>query len=552
MGFTLRVIELLQIPTLQHARLVAGQRGIERVVDSVNMMDAPDISQYLRPHELLLTTAYAVKDHPGALDTLVEQMAKSQCAGLAIKTKRFLDEIPPSVIETANRMDFPLLELPLEYSLGEVLNQALGTILQQKTDELSYALETHHTFFHLILKGEGIAEIVATLAELIESPIVIVNSKFDLVSLSHQSRPPLDSLNGLIEHFISHKASVAEGFHAIPNHGHTKRFPYAYIQPIPTFQWQGYIIAFTGEEKLSKLHSLALEQASNVLGFELLKSQAVKDRARRFKTEFFSELVQGDIRSEQEIIHRGKQHGLFVADSIMCIVCGKDIENTQSSPPTFTAEYKVLERDHLYQVLKKEYTRLGVPFVLFTNKDEFVSLVSAKEFTGESNDGRTRLAQKLQEIADHVLKNEEVRLSFGIGAPTTRLIDIPITYKQAMDAYRLGKQNNKHMFVQFHRAKELIDLLRMIPLDDLQEFFYDTFHTWVGIEEKEQLEWRRTLKAFYDNQCHIADTAKQLYIHRNTVLYRLNRIEQLTGIQVRNPADSLRIRAALLLEELLE
>lgn len=544
--------DLIQIPVLKDARIAAGAEGLNRSVGTVNMMDAPDIIHFLKPNELLLTTAYAVKDHPETLYSLIEQMAGTGCAGLAIKTKRFLGEIPSSVIEAANRLQFPLLELPLEYSLGEVLNGALSSILQNKTNELSYALDTHHTFFNLILKGEGLSEIVEKLSQLIASPIVILGSKLELISLSSVIKPNIQLLNKWIMQFGGSKTGLEAGLYTISDLLPTEGSGFVRLQPIPTPQRPGYILAFMKEEELRTHHALALEQAANVLGFELLKAQAVKDRARRYKIEFFTELVQGEITSEQEIIHRGKQHGLFPADSMLCVVCGRDSEDgfAETEQDHAEVERRARETDQLYHALSKEFMKLGAPFVLFTLKDKFIALLSAKELLGASPDGKLRMSQQLIGISERLAAREEISLSYGIGSPFNKLVDIPVAYKQAMDAYRLGRSHNKQRFVQYYHTKDFADLLRLIPVDDLQEFIEETFEAWNGIDESEQREWRKTLRVFYDNHCHIGETAKGLYIHRNTVLYRLNRIEQLTGVQVRNPADSLRIRIALMIKDL--
>lgn len=544
--------DLIQIPALRNARIAAGAEGLTRIVNTVNMMDAPDIIHYLKSDELLLTTAYAVKDHPETLDSLVEQMANAGCAGLAIKTKRFLEEIPGSVIDVANRLQFPLLELSLDYSLGEVLNGALSSILQNKTNELSYALDTHHTFFNLILNGEGLTEIVDKLSQLIASPIVILGSKLELISLSSTVKPNIALLNKWIKQYSSAKNGMEAGLYTIADIATAEGAGLVRLQPIPTPQRPGYILAFMNEVEIRTHHALALEQAANVLGFELLKAQAVKDRARRYKIEFFTELVQGEITSEEEIIHRGKQHGLFPADSMLCVVCGSDSDDSYSESELDHAatERIARETDHLYHVLSKEFVKLGAPFVLFTLKDKFIALLSAKELLGASPDGKLRMSQQLIGISERLASQEEISLSYGIGSPINKLVDIPVAYKQAMDAYRLGRSHNKHRFVQYYHTKEFADLLRLIPVDDLQEFLQETFEAWNGIDEGEQREWRKTLRVFYDNHCHIGETAKGLYIHRNTVLYRLNRIEQLTGVQVRNPADSLRIRIALMIKEL--
>ncbi|WP_168119078.1 PucR family transcriptional regulator [Paenibacillus sp. HB172176] len=544
--------DLLDIPTLRDARIAAGAEGLNRSVSSVNMMDAPDIIHYLKRNELLLTTAYAVKDQLDTLETLVSHMADAGCAGLAIKTKRFLEEIPDSVIEQANRLALPILELPLDYSLGEVLNSALSRILQSKSDELSYAMDTHHAFFNLILQGEGLSEIVEKLAELIGAPVMILSAKHELVGLSSIIKPRMGAMNKLIAQLSAQKQTLPAGLYQIEHAAPSDGAMYAMIQAIPTFQWQGYIIAFTNEGVMNKLHALAMEQAANVLGYELLKSQAVKDRARRFKIDFFSELVQGEIKTEEEIVHRGKQYGLFPSEIMLCVVCGRDSDEGGDTHKLnqAVAEQRAREIDQLYHRLNKQFSALDTPYVLFTLKDKCIAILSSKELLG-SADGKRLLARHLIAIADNMASEDDIQLSFGIGSPFNKLLDIPAAYKQALEAYQLARANQKQRFVQFYHTKEFADLLRLIPYEDLQEYLRDTFEPWGGIDENEQKEWHKTLRVFYDNHCHIGETAKQLYIHRNTVLYRLNRIEQLTGTQVRNPADSLRIRMALLIKELI-
>lgn len=550
----MQIRDLMSIPAMQHSRIVAGRAGLNRTVHSVNMMDAPDIMDFLKPNELLLTTAYAMKDQPELLEALVRQMAESGCAGLAVKTRRFLEEIPQRAIETANAYGFPLLELSLDFSLGEVLNQALSRILQSRNDELSYALETHHAFFHLILNGEGLQEIVDKLSQLIEAPVAVLSPKLELLTFSSANKPDFSAVNRLLASWPGPKSGLTAGLRPVPGEAASDDALHAFVQPIPTTQRQGYIVALFRGAETKTMHSLALEQAANVLGFELLKAQAVKDRARRFKAEFFAELIQGEIASEQEMIHRGKQYGLQPWESMICIVCGKDAERAAeaASQDSLAEERKARETDHLYHVLKREYARLNAPFVLFTLKNKFICLMSAREWLGQETEGKHRLAQWLLALSERLLAEDDASLSFGISAPITKLADIPSAYKQASDALRFGIGHNKQRFVQFYHTKEFTDLLKLIPIDDLNEFVEDTFESWSGIEENEQREWRRTLRVFYDNHCHIGETAKQLYIHRNTVLYRLNRIEQLTGAQVRNTADSLRIRMALMIKELID
>src|SRR4051794_7733068 len=70
----LRVHEVLGATTLAGARVLAGASGLDRVVQRLNVMEVPDILPWVKPHELLLTTGYPLRDDPAALVELVAEL----------------------------------------------------------------------------------------------------------------------------------------------------------------------------------------------------------------------------------------------------------------------------------------------------------------------------------------------------------------------------------------------------------------------------------------------------------------------------------------------
>lgn len=91
----------------------------------------------------------------------------------------------------------------------------------------------------------------------------------------------------------------------------------------------------------------------------------------------------------------------------------------------------------------------------------------------------------------------------------------------------------------------------MIPDDELKQFYEETFQCFSTIEETEQKELMRTLNMYYDTQCQLVETSKRLFVHRNTVIYRLDKCEKLMGIKLKDPTESLRFRIAFAIEPLL-
>src|SRR5215831_14301707 len=106
MGLAVR--EVLAAPCLARARVLAGERGLDRIVSRLNVMEVPDILPWVKPYELLLTTGYPLRDDPAALVRLVGDLAERDLAAIAIKFHRYIDVLPAEVLAEADRRGFPV------------------------------------------------------------------------------------------------------------------------------------------------------------------------------------------------------------------------------------------------------------------------------------------------------------------------------------------------------------------------------------------------------------------------------------------------------------
>src|SRR5262245_15420088 len=87
----LAVREVLAAPCLADARVLAGASGLDRVVSRLNVMEVPDILPWVKPHELLLTTGYPLREDPESLVSLIAELDDRGLAAVAIKLHRYLD-----------------------------------------------------------------------------------------------------------------------------------------------------------------------------------------------------------------------------------------------------------------------------------------------------------------------------------------------------------------------------------------------------------------------------------------------------------------------------
>ncbi|MED2943770.1 PucR family transcriptional regulator ligand-binding domain-containing protein [Bacillus swezeyi] len=536
----MRVIELLAISVFQGASLRAGELGVDREVNSVNMMDAPDIINFLKEKELLVTTAFHFKDDLNSLLVLIKEMENQGCSGLGIKTKRFLQEIPQEAIKLADELKFPLFELSVDVSLGDIVSKSLSHILDIRTNELHNAMQAHQEFTNQVMSGKGIHEILGSLSSLIDFPVALLNHRLQ----------PIGNLNKKFDFYKHFEALMTDGhlFH----HSKTTMLTFSLLEnqetvtlfPVYTHKQYSFIcvnghIPFTDRSTI-----LTIKQASNVIAFELMKENALKQNARRIQNEFFTNFINGTFTTTEEIISRGKEFKLENEQRYVCAV-GK-IEDEDRSI-TYT-EYQA-EQDVIYGMIEADLPHFHQKVHLFTMDDTYIMLLELKDGWKYMDEPFVSFLKDIQSKISTLFHKD---LSFGISNYAQQLIDVPISYKEAKDTLYYGNLSGKKQFIEFHQPKQVPEILRMVPYDQLKKFYMDTFQGFVDQPKKDYQVLLHTLSVFLETHCQLSETANRLFVHRNTVIYRLEKCEEIIGRNIKDPEETLRLRLAFRIKALIK
>ena len=151
--YRLTVRDVLELPSLRGAEVLAGHGGLRHLVQSVNVMEVPDILAWVKPNELLVTTGFPLRyGRTGELldDTdlsdLVDGLARRGVAALAVKTGRYLDELPEAMLHMAEQRGLPLLVLPVTAGFDEVISEVFTKLVAKQSAALDIADRLHRSF----------------------------------------------------------------------------------------------------------------------------------------------------------------------------------------------------------------------------------------------------------------------------------------------------------------------------------------------------------------------------------------------------------------------
>ncbi|MCQ2009717.1 PucR family transcriptional regulator ligand-binding domain-containing protein [Sporolactobacillus sp. STSJ-5] len=541
--FVLKVRDIFSEPVFKGFKWIAGEKGGEREIRNINMMDAPDIIDYLKPNDWLVTSGYHLQNHNDFFLELVDKMAMKGCAALGIKTDRFMNGIPHKVIELADRINFPLIFIPNRIPLVDIVNQTLTSILHARTEELQLAIDTHQQFSNHIMNGEGVERILTDLSKIIGCPAALLDSFFKPIAVSSDTseKEGADRFR-ILRQVGSSFAQMKEPYHAFCVMKTHQAFT---LFPLYTYKMKRHFLIIEGfVPQEERIMVLTIEQAANVLAFELMKDEALRQSERKIRDAYLSKLVAGEFTSKDGIINRAREFNMSDEQKMIAVVGKLDLDDSRTSFMKFRTK-----TNEVSEFIEGEMENLPFHGYFFVKDSFCICLFDVGE--GWSNDSR-RLIPYLRHAQERVEQYFSETISFGISNYHVDLSDLPHGYQSAVDALQSGLRSGRRKFIQIYQSKGFSDLLRMVPMDDLNKLYRETFQGLAFPEREEDEELFHTLIVFFESNCQISETAKKLFIHRNTVIYRIDKCEQLLGKDLKDPETGFLIRFAFRLKSLLD
>jgi purine catabolism regulator len=192
------------------------------------------------------------------------------------------------------------------------------------------------------------------------------------------------------------------------------------------------------------------------------------------------------------------------------------------------------------------------------NGDAMVQLLEGSVVVFCAVDGITgkavpRVIRQLAESVMARIKNQfpSAKLTVGIGRPVMTLAEWRTSYHEAIATQRIALQWKVYQPLYFADlgVYRLLSLLLETP--ELRSFYRETLGE-LADEKYSNDEFVTTLETFFEEHGNLSQTASKLHVHRNTLLYRMERIEQIGGFDLDNPETRLAVYLALKIRRLLQ
>lgn len=526
-GFTCR--DMLLIPDFKEALVLAGANGMHRPITRVNVMEVPDVIDWVRPGEFLITSGFPFRDQPEAIAEMIPEFVAKGVAALGIKTKRFIDRIPEKALELADQLDFPIFELPASTVFSDVVRDIMERVLVQEARELSLLQSRFQKLSQQLLYGEGMEEFLAALDAMLDNPVILLDDE-DHVLLSPQAEEVMSPLKDTITWSqLRDDINLGVSFITIG-----ERRIRVYISKVDDRYNSSLLILLEWNQEHSVVDQLTIDRVGILVGLEMINAHARKEVESKYVDQFLQDWITGRIVRVEDLRIRAEACGCPIeVETGHCVGAIR----WMGVRPQMKKLQQAVQRMRKRWLGKKVHVTLVEGVVVFV-----------LELSGPSSIHSA--ANKVLAELMAVLTADESG-SICMGNWVGRADQVHVSYTQAKKIHHIASICDLLDPCIDYARLGVFQLLYLLPDSEEVAQFRDRYiQPLLDYEGKHGTALLSTLNAYYKHNRNAKKTSEALFTHYNTITYRVERAYELLGIDTESGDDILQLQLALKLQEM--
>jgi len=437
----------------------------------------------------------------------------------------------------------------------------LERIINAEHWRLKRSIDIHRRFTELVLDGKGVNEICRTLAELLESAVVVEDASFHLLAhaggnadphrketILRQGTPHRVLFDPQIQRMLR-EVEAKRGPLKVPAFPHLGMSRERLIAPIfAANQVLGYISVLDHPPHSEELAFMAIEQAALVLALSIAKERELSEVEGRVRGEFLEDLLHGTYGDEAAAQRRARHVGYPLhGNHIVVLVDIDDFRGFVRARQISEDAIQALKREFLRRVtavIRASYQRALVQ----GRSDQVVSLLPLGTEVADHQARSHALGLQIQQAVT------EWRPGFTVSVGFSAPIEAPNGAEGALREVTSVMES----LARFKRWAQVVAVPELgltgllAAVSDERLVDYSRRHLGPLIEHDAARKGAlvATLRAYLETgeQQH---AAKRLRVHPNTLRYRLDRIREITGLDLEDPETRLNLSVALRVQALL-
>jgi len=498
--------EQIQRHTLPRSTFVAaGEEGIYNEVNRVSTLRSVSAVDRLKPNDLVIIDDDAVIQAGKELSSLISSIINQEISGIAIRGKLHGD-----VLKIANKSRVPVFSLPPDTDITTLESKIAGMIREER--ERLYKIEQTIApeIMDLAVKGRGVKGILEKIKQISGGTVILLGPDFEPSSGPMSSR--ISNIHKNLSKIFSNPPAAMTG---VKPAGSTPGF----ISPISG--QKEYLLVLSSSTRLKDIDRVAAKLGAQALAIELSHRQAVEDTEEKFQSEMIEALLSGQL-SVQAIGERAVRLGLDMSQKYMVI------------------EVDPANKSNILSNVKRIKSVFGENALCYLRNDILIAIYKLIPEISTLEDLRKLNKSIARKLEDHL----GGKVSMGMGRAYAGPGGLRTSFLEAEQALTTGRRLFGVGTASFFGDLGIYRLLLSLDIGELKQFYQESIGPLDEYDRLHNSELVHTLESLLHSPT-IAETAKNLHVHRNTLLYRMQRIQEILNTNLEDGETRLRLHLAL-------
>ncbi len=504
--------------------VVAGRSAVDRAVEAVYIGDLDDPTPWMVEGSLLLTTGPRFESEPASAARLVELLKQSGMVGVGVGIMPHIREIPEEMLAAGEREDLPVIRIPEGTPFREITSYVLSALTSRDTHRLRRSVALQKQLLEVLLAEQDPSGLVRRVGELLDASMLLFTGAGKLAGHSMTAtEPAVAAFAG--DAWDAYRTVLQSGNPRSIIDVRGRHVAFREVRAEGAVE-QVLMAAYPEGSLISEFADEALTFAQRLLEVELTTGRNVGLARRRTRAVLLDMLMYGR-GSTSELGERLYYHGIEPTEPWRLVAFSVGAEGGSRRDHPSVADAMA---DALLGTIDRLLEERQVPFISRRSRGQVLVLTPLI-------DGLDTAAVRslLGEVATSAAARlRTARIDAGVSAALAGLDAVPRGAGQARLALRQaglagGATVRVVAFDDLGRRYKVLDTLSDEQLQELEDAVVGRLRAADSSGGSALLS---TLETYLAHGCAAAETAADLYVHRNTLRKRLARVEQIIGVDL--------------------
>lgn len=528
------VSELLVMDYFREFHVLAGKKGLHREIQGITVLEAPDATRWSQGKELILTSGYVIMQDPDCIRRAFEEGTLTECSAFMVKRGRYLEKIPPDVLDLFEQHQIPLISMPFSTPWMELMNRINTAVMNRTIRRFRIQGVESYSISDQSYKVRKIRQILQAVEKEMKFPAFLYDVMDDVSHFSSDHFLQISREFGLEEteywnpsreltkHTLCDTINMVRYRLLNREHPDDPRVSWITIPIVIDDVVQAYFIVMESREFIDFYDEFSIRIAFLML--QNVFEQIVV--ARNMSIIGFENYINFALTYSgsdlSKLVHQANMQGIDIQKKYHCVLFrqGNDAASARDA------------RKQFMDALQKSSPFLRAR-VAFLSENEGVLFFEAEDAAFSLTAKLLPIIEQFKQMTES--KDPRIRLDFAASGEISPLSEIQHVISKCRKVLRMGKMFYPQSYIW--RYEDLGALAWLdIPAHELEKMLQQYREL---LRDEKNIEILKTLEVYLEHNLNYSLTAEKMYVHINTIRKRITKAEELLSIDWSNHVSRL-------------